>query len=228
MTMRDDKLEQLLTDWLEDDVHVAPSSPVDAAIEFARAHPRRRAWFSVATRDVLAPSPPTLRYALLLAALGALIALTAGSIVNLGSSLRQDSPARPQPTDPVHVGQVPGSPLPEELLGSWDERDGSRTWQFHAAGDPMCAEFISTDQDCVVFEINGERQGGGIVAVEGDTLLYDETRESRFYREGPPNDPCWAIDAIEAFQFRISGGRLFLQSEERCWPNDDIASPLLR
>ena len=39
MNVRDSDFDRLLAEWLEDDAFVAPATPVEAAVDFARIQP---------------------------------------------------------------------------------------------------------------------------------------------------------------------------------------------
>jgi hypothetical protein len=97
MNVRDSEFDRLLAEWLEDDVFVAPATPVDAAVEFARSHRRRRDWLDWFRRDAM-PTRATmgLRPIAILAAIAVLLALGGGGAALLAS--RPDSTPMPTAT----------------------------------------------------------------------------------------------------------------------------------
>jgi hypothetical protein len=86
MNVRDSEFDQLLAEWPEGDPVVASRAPVEAAVEFARSHPRRRDWLAFLRRDAMTPRAMTgLRPVVILAAVVALLALAFGGAVIIGS-----------------------------------------------------------------------------------------------------------------------------------------------
>lgn len=95
MNVRDSEFDRLLAEWLEDDPFVASAAPVEASVDFARTHPRRRDWLAFLRRDAMTTRTSTgLRPVTLLIAVVALLALAVGGAVFIGS--RPD--ATPTPT----------------------------------------------------------------------------------------------------------------------------------
>lgn len=93
-------LDRLLGAYLEEGPRRAPERPVDAALAFARAHPRRRDPFLVLRPDVMgrrsAMFSPQLAWGLLV------VALTLGAVAALVVGSRPDSsPVVPPPTAPA-------------------------------------------------------------------------------------------------------------------------------
>lgn len=98
-------LDRLLGAYLEDGPRRAPERPVDAAIAFARAHPRRRDPFLPLRPDVMGRRPAMFSPQLVWATL--VLALTVGvvAVVAVGSRPTDDAPVVPPPS-------VPASPSP--------------------------------------------------------------------------------------------------------------------
>jgi hypothetical protein len=93
-------LDRLLSAYLEEGPRRAPERPVDAAVAFARAHPRRRDPFLFLRPDVMgrrsAMFSPQLAWGLLL------VALTLGAVAALAVGSRPDNaPVVPPPTAPA-------------------------------------------------------------------------------------------------------------------------------
>jgi hypothetical protein len=121
MNVRDSEFDRVLAEWLEDDAFVAPATPVEAAVDFARAHPRRRDWLAPLRRDAMTTRATTgLRPAVILVAVAALLVLAIGGAVVMSSGpdvnptpITTDGPtptATPSPTaTPVAVRPMPAS-----------------------------------------------------------------------------------------------------------------------
>jgi hypothetical protein len=45
-----------------------------------------------------------------------------------------------------------GDPIPDELIGSWRERDGDLYMHIFRAGDPACSVYVQTLQDCSILQ----------------------------------------------------------------------------
>jgi hypothetical protein len=115
MNVRDSEFDQLLADWLEDDPFVAPAVPVEAAIDFARAHPRRRDWLAFLRRDAMTTRATTgLRpVAILLAVVAVLLAAVGGAVI-IGSA--PDATPVPSPSATAIPTSTPVAvrPLPPD------------------------------------------------------------------------------------------------------------------
>jgi hypothetical protein len=86
MNIRDSEFDRMLAEWLEDDTFVAPAAPVEAAVDFARIHPRRRDWLTFLRRDAMTTRATTgLRPVAILLAVVALLALGVGGAVYVAS-----------------------------------------------------------------------------------------------------------------------------------------------
>ena len=97
MNVRDSDFDALLAEWLEDDPNVASSAPVEAAVVFARAHPRRRDRLAFLRRDAMTARATTgLRPVAIAVAVAALLALVIGGAVLIGS--QPDSTPTPMPS----------------------------------------------------------------------------------------------------------------------------------
>ena len=116
MNVRDSEFDQLLAEWLEDDPNVAPALPVEAAVDFARIHPRRRDWLAFLRRDAMTTRSSTgLRPVAILAAVIAVLVLAVGGAVLIGS--RPDATPSPNASPsgtPVAVRQLPVGTAPLE------------------------------------------------------------------------------------------------------------------
>jgi hypothetical protein len=104
-------LDRLLGAYLEEGPRRAPERPIDAAVAFARAHPRRRDPFLVLRPDVMgrrsAMFSPQLAWGLLL------VALTLGAVAALVVGSRPDSsPVVPPPTVPTTSPSTTPEPSP--------------------------------------------------------------------------------------------------------------------
>jgi hypothetical protein len=94
MNVRDSEFDRLLAGWLEDDAFVAPADPVEAAVEFARSHPRRRDWLALVRRDAMTSRATTgLRPVAVLAAVAVVLLVGAASVALIGS--RPDATSGP-------------------------------------------------------------------------------------------------------------------------------------
>lgn len=106
MNVRDSEFDALVAEWLEDDPFVAPSAPVEAAVDFARIHPRRRDWLAFARRDAMTTHATTgLRPVAILIAIVALLVLAAGGAVLIGS--RPDSTPTPIASPTADLTHLP-------------------------------------------------------------------------------------------------------------------------
>ena len=95
MNVRDSEFDRMLAEWLEDDTFVAPAAPVEAAVDFARIHPRRRDWLAFLRRDAMTTRATTgLRPVAILLAVVALLALGVGGAIFVASQPE----ATPRPT----------------------------------------------------------------------------------------------------------------------------------
>jgi hypothetical protein len=107
MNVRDSEFDALLATWLEDDEFVAPPSPVEVAVYFARTHPRRRDWLAFLRRDAMTTRATTgLRPVAIVIAVVALLALAAGGAVLIGSAPDATPTPIASPT-PVAVEPLP-------------------------------------------------------------------------------------------------------------------------
>jgi hypothetical protein len=107
MNVRDSELDQLLAEWLEDDAFVAPTTPVEAAVDFAQAHRRRRDWLAPLRRDAMTTRATAgLRPAVILVAVAALLILAIGGAVVMGSD-RDVSPTTASPTPTANPSPTP-------------------------------------------------------------------------------------------------------------------------
>lgn len=119
MNVRDSEFDRLLADWLEDDPFVAPAGPVEAAVDFARSHPRRRDWLAFLRRNAMTTRSTGLRPVAIIVAVVALLALAIGGAVLIGS--RPDPTPTPMPSataipspsaTPVAVQPLPAGTAP--------------------------------------------------------------------------------------------------------------------
>ena len=86
MNVRDSDFDALLAEWLEDDAFVSPSAPVEVAVDFARAHPRRRDRLAFLRRDAMTARATTgLRPVAIAVAVAALLVFAIGGAVLIGS-----------------------------------------------------------------------------------------------------------------------------------------------
>lgn len=104
MNVRDSEFDRLLAEWLEDDSFIAPAAPVEAAVDFARAHPRRRDWLAPLRRDAMTTRPTTgLRPVAIVIAVALLLVLAIGGAVLIGS----DPEATPTPVPSTAASPTP-------------------------------------------------------------------------------------------------------------------------
>ena len=95
MNVRDSEFDQLLAEWLEDEAFVSPVSPVEAAVDFARSHPRQHDWLAFLRRDAMTTRTATgLRPAAILVAVLAVLVAAVGGAVLIGTT----PDATPTPT----------------------------------------------------------------------------------------------------------------------------------
>jgi hypothetical protein len=128
MNVRDSEFDRLLAGWLEDDAFVAPASPVEAAVDFARNHPRRRDWLAFARRDAMTARATTgLRPVAVFAAVAAVLLIGAASVALIGSlpveTARPTTTATAAPTaiastPPASPSVTPVAVLPLPRTGS--------------------------------------------------------------------------------------------------------------
>ncbi|HET7685724.1 MAG TPA: hypothetical protein VFM19_04915 [Candidatus Limnocylindria bacterium] len=222
MNVRETDLDRLLADWLELDAHVAPAAPVEAAIAFARAHPRRRDWLAPLRRDAMTTPSRGTRLATILIAATLLVALVVAGAAIVGS-LPQPTP-QPSPSASAGAGGfrhpvMAGSPVPDELIGEWEETDGWAVWAFYRAGSPICTEIVFTDQDCVTIRAADapERQvwDRGIVTLTAPSeISYDLTASDN------ERHTCWlpqgTTNPIERLTWTIEGDTLHLTTAGVC------------
>jgi hypothetical protein len=115
MNVRDSDLDRLLAEWLEADAMVAPAAPVEAAVDFARAHPRRRDWLAFLRRDAMTTRRTTgLRPVAILVALAALLVAAVGGAALIGS--RPEATPTPMPTAAAIATPTPPPFLPAGRL----------------------------------------------------------------------------------------------------------------
>jgi hypothetical protein len=101
----------MLAEWLEDDTFVAPAAPVEAAVDFARIHPRRRDWLTFFRRDAMTTRATTgLRPVAILLVVAALLALGVGGAIFVGS--RPEATPTPTAIPSPTATQVAVPPLP--------------------------------------------------------------------------------------------------------------------
>jgi hypothetical protein len=113
MNVRDSEFDRMLAEWLEDDTFVAPAAPVEAAVNFALIHPRRRDWLAFLRRDAMNTRASTgLRPVAILLVVAALLALGVGGAVFVASR-PEATPTQtviPSPTaTPLAVLQMPAT-----------------------------------------------------------------------------------------------------------------------
>ena len=102
MNVRDSDFDVLIASWLEDDSYVSPSAPVEAAVDFARMHPRRRDRLAFLRRDAMTASTTTgLRPVAIAVAVAALLVLVIGGAVLIGSQ------PEPTPTPTPSASAIP-------------------------------------------------------------------------------------------------------------------------
>ena len=197
-----DVADRLVSDWLQDGAYVAPDEPVEAAISHARAHPRRPDPFAFLRKDAMTSSRTILGFSPAAAAVLAVVlvagVLAAGSYLSSvqppaptpqpsASGLAQASvgptPAAPSPTAapataaassaPFIRQDEPGTAIPDTLLGTWyDAASPAFAW-IYRAGNPYCIEVVSTDQDCMAWQLpDGRATYGGVLTIlsDGTTL----------------------------------------------------------
>jgi hypothetical protein len=159
-------LDRLLGAYLEEGPRRAPERPVDAAVAFARAHPRRRDPFLVLRPDVMgrrsAMFSPQLAWGLLL------VALTLGAVAALAVGSRPDNaPVVPPPTapatpSPTATPEPSPSPSPTTFSVVVDDTDLSGfAWPINV-----------TDASGTLVEVSNPRTAGETeidrIAVDGD------------------------------------------------------------
>jgi hypothetical protein len=226
MILTDSELERRLADWLGDDAEIAPEAPVEAAIAFARAHPRRRMVLPFLQADPMAWQPRRrLAPVLILAALLGLLVLTVGGVVLVGSRPQATVRPTPNPAAAFRHPIVPGSAIDPALYGEWQPEDGYLVVAFYAAGSEICVTQFHTEQDCMTisdpnndFDPNRGTFGGGIVTRSEGVLLYREIIGSPI-RVPPTNQPCLGLD--EQIRYQLDGSRLYLEPSGRCWLRGD-------
>lgn len=237
MRVRDSELDRTLAEWLEDETHLAPSAPVEAAISHARAQPRRRDPLAFLRRDAMTSrtSSSGIRPIVLVVALAAaVLVLAVGAFALAASRPSETANATPTPQASEYVPPgagfrhpiLAGDPLDEAFIGSWSPETGYPTLAFYAASSETCAQMFNTDQDCVALsdedniDLNRGTFGGGIVVMSDGKLLYDEVKGSPVGM-APANQPCLTRGTIEELSFQLDGDRLYLEPSGACWPNQN-------
>lgn len=115
MNVRDSDFDVLLAEWLEDDAFVAPVTPVEAAVDFARTNPRRRDWLAFLRRDAMTARATTgLRPVVIAVAVAALLALVIGGAVLIGSQPEPTPTPMPSATANSTATPVAARPLPAD------------------------------------------------------------------------------------------------------------------
>ena len=145
MIVRDSEFERLLAEWLENDASVAPGAPVDAAVEFARAHPRRRDWLAFLRRDAMtARTTEGLRPTAILIVAASLLALAIGGTVLIGSD--PDPTPRPASSAAPSLDSTPlaAQPIPDDTTVESDNNvalaPGRYTGGLVGPGEPMVGD----------------------------------------------------------------------------------------
>lgn len=119
MNVRDAELEALLAEWLEDDQSVAPAAPVEAAVSFARTHPRRRDWLAFARGDAMtSPSTTRLRPVAIAIALVVLLVAAVGGAALIAS--RPEATPTPSATPTIDLTHLPPT-IPDFALAAAGE-----------------------------------------------------------------------------------------------------------
>ena len=231
---REPQFDQALSDWLESDAHVAPSAPVEAAITFARQNPRRRDWLGFLRRDAMtAQTGSSMRPALLLVALVALLALAVGGVALFGSPDASPTPeASASPSSALGGFFHPtmdGNPIPEVLLGEWRDAGNRSFWTFYAAGSEFCTEEVHTRQDCITFRgtdmlVTDIWDAGILTEIDGVLFLdiTQSTNSSHSCHRGGE------VQIIEELTWEIRDGALWIDSAENCIPDYPEDFPLTR
>jgi hypothetical protein len=113
MNVRDSDFDTLLAEWLEDDPNVASAAPVEAAVDFARNHPRHRDWLAFLRRDAMSSRTTTgLRTVAIAVALAAVLAVAIGGAVLIGSTPEPTATPIPSPSAIPTATPVAARPLP--------------------------------------------------------------------------------------------------------------------
>ncbi len=163
-------LDRLLGAYLDDGPRRSPDRPVDAAIAFARAHPRRRDPLGFLRPDVMARrsamASPQLAWAALL------IVLTLGAVAAfvVGSRPTND-PVLPPPTVLESPSPVPSAVPSQEPTASPSPTPSTLTLELGAPGEPAASGDTGSvfDQTLTI-----EDASGTIVAVENGPIPADE------------------------------------------------------
>jgi hypothetical protein len=194
-----DPFDRLVADWLQEGAYEAPEEAVLAATQHALRHPRVPDPFAFLRKDAMNSSrsilglPPLVAAAILVLLLAVVAAAAGGlfrntvavvtnptpgpSAVALASPTVASTPA-PAPAATPAGSQAPyirpaepGTPIPDSMLGTWfDTSQKSFPW-FLRAGDPYCVQVVSTNQDCMAWDLgNGRVTYGGTLTILGDTL----------------------------------------------------------
>ena len=112
MNVRDSDFDALLAEWLEDDPFVSPAAPVEAAVDFARTHPRRRDWLAFLRRDAMSTTTTGLRLVAIAVAVAALLVFAIGGAVLIGSGPDPSPTPMPSATAIPTATPVAAAPLP--------------------------------------------------------------------------------------------------------------------
>jgi hypothetical protein len=113
MNVRDSDFDALLAEWLEDDPFVSPAAPVEAAVDFARSHPRRRDRLAFLRRDAMTSRATTgLRPVAIAVAVAALLVFAIGGAVLIGSGPDPSPTPMPSATAIPTATPVGAAPLP--------------------------------------------------------------------------------------------------------------------
>ena len=127
MNVRDSDFDALLAEWLEDDAFVAPVTPVEAAVDFARTNPRRRDRLAFLRRDAMTLRTTTgLRPVAIAVAVAALLAFVIGGAVLIGSAPEPTPTPLPSATAVPTATPVAHPPLPAT--------GGVAAWSVHRWG----------------------------------------------------------------------------------------------
>ena len=237
MQVRDTELDRMLAECLEDEVHVAPSQPVEAAIAHARGQPRGRDPLAWLRRDVMTTRTGSsgIRPAVIVAALvGVLVVAFGGYALASRPSGAATASVTPQAEATATPYVAPGAnfrhpilqgdPIPAALVGAWKAESGYPDLVFYAAGSEACTEEFHTDQECVSLTEEGRPgiwHGGGIVVMRAGKLVYDETLASPVGM-APANAPCLNKGLIEELAIELDGDRLYLEPSGVCWPKQNM------
>jgi hypothetical protein len=163
-----DRVDRLITSWLDER---APSNATaellaDIVSTTSRRRPRP-AWLARIEGHHMnviegGRSRGLPRLIPFLVLLGLAVALAAAAV---GSGAFRNDPqpigiVEPSPSaDAAVASPTPfmrkptiGDPIPDEMIGSWRERDGDLYTHIFRAGDPACIVYVQTTQDCSILQ----------------------------------------------------------------------------